>query len=230
MTPEQIVAATEAVEALLEYTQSVLERRRADPRDDLITRLLDAEEDGARLTDTEIADMVVNLVVGGHDTSTGQIACSLLTLLEHPEMIDALRADPALGPAAVEETLRYVAAIAAIPRVALEAIDYEGLHIDQGELVWLSSDTANHDPAGYPEPGRFLPTRFDDEDVHRLMSFGAGTHYCLGAALARMVLQEAVAATLRLPEPLVLTEAVENIPWVTVLGTYPGRLVVTCGS
>lgn len=230
MTPEQIVAATAAVEALLAYTQSVLERRRADPREDLITRLLHAEQDGERLTDTEIADMVVNLVVGGHDTSTGQIACTLLTLLEHPDMTAALRADPALVPSAVEETLRYIAAISAIPRVALEPIDHDGLHIDQGELVWLSSDTANHDPDGYPEPGRFLPTRFEDEDVHRLMTFGAGTHYCLGAALARMVLQESVTAVLLLPEPVRLTEPADEIPWITVLGTYPARLPITCGT
>jgi hypothetical protein len=229
MTPEQIAAAEDAVEALLAYTQSVLEHRREDPQDDLITRLLDAEEDGERLTDGEVADMVVNLVVGGHDTSTGQISCTVFTLLEHPDMLEAVRANPALIPSAVEETLRYLPALGAVPRVALETIDYEGLHVEPGQLVVLNTLAANHDPQGYPEPGRFLPDRFEDDDVHRLMTFGAGPHFCLGAAFARMVLQESVYAMLRLPEPLALAEPARSLPWITVLADYPGRLPITCG-
>ena len=157
MVPEEIEAATQAIEELLAYTRSLLDARRADPRDDLITRLFQAEVDGERLTDAEVADMVVNLVVGAHDTSTGQIACTLLTLLEHPEMLASLRADPELVPFAVEETMRYVSTIGAIPRVAIEAVDYDGLHFEAGALLLLCTDTANHDPIGYAEPGRFLP-------------------------------------------------------------------------
>jgi len=230
MLPEEIDAATEAIEELLAFTRSLLDARRADPRDDLITRLFQAEVDGERLTDTEVADMVVNIVVGAHDTSTGQIACTLLTLLEQPEMLATLRADPSLVPLAVEETMRYVSSIGAIPRVALEAVDYEGLHFDEGELLFLCTDTANHDPVGYSEPGRFLPARFDADDVHRLMTFGAGPHYCLGAAFARMVVQEAVTAALQLPEPLRLTEPAAELPWIQVLATYPARLPVSCGA
>lgn len=229
MAPEQIDAAANAIVDMLEYTKSVLAQRRTDPKDDLVTRLLDAEEGGERLTDDEVADMVVNLVAGGHDTSTGQIACTLLTMLEHPDVLATVRADPTLVPAAVEESLRYIAAIGVVPRVVLETFEYEGLQFSAGELVLLSTDTANHDPLGYSEPGRFLPQRFAADDVHRLMTFGAGSHYCLGAALARMVLEESVAAVLRLPEPLTLAEPAGAIPWVTVLGTYPGRLPITCG-
>ena len=156
--------------------------------------------------------------------------CTLLTLLEHPELPDALRGDPSLIPLVVEESLRYLPAIPAIPRVAIEAIDHDGLHIDAGEIVVLSSDAANHDAEGYPEPDHFLPARFDDDDVHRLMTFGGGAHYCLGAALARMVVQEAVGAVLALPEPLALAEPADALPWVTVLATYPGRLPITCGA
>ncbi len=230
MTPEQIAAAEDSVEALLTYTQSVLEHRREDPRDDLITRLLDAEEDGERLTDGEVADMVVNLVVGGHDTSTGQISCTLFTLLEHPEMLAAVRANPGLVPSAVEEALRYLPALGVVPRVALEPIDFEGLHIEPGQLVALNTLAANHDPHGYPEPGEFLPARFEDDEAHRLMTFGAGAHFCLGAAFARMVLQESVAAVLRLPDPVVLAEPPADLPWITVLADYPSRLPITCGA
>jgi cytochrome P450 len=229
MLPEEIEAATVAIEELLAYTGSLLDARRADPRDDLITRLFQAEVDGERLTDAEVADMVVNIVVGAHDTSTGQIACTLLTLLEHPDMLATLRADPALVPLAVEETMRYVSSIGAIPRVAVEAVDYDGLHFDAGALLLLCTDTANHDPIGYAEPGRFLPSRFEADEVHRLMTFGAGPHYCLGAAFARMVVQEAVTAVLQLPEPLQLTEPAGTLSWTTVLATYPARLPISCG-
>jgi len=230
MLPDEIEAATVAIEELLAYTASLLDARRADPRDDLITRLFQAEVDGERLTGAEVADMVVNIVVGAHDTSTGQIACTLLTLLEHPDMLATLRADPALVPLAVEETMRYVSSIGAIPRVAIEAVDHEGLHFDAGALLLLCTDTANHDPTGYAEPGRFLPSRFEADDVHSLMTFGAGPHYCLGAAFARMVVQEAVAAALQLPEPLRLTEPAGSLPWTTVLATYPARLPISCGA
>jgi cytochrome P450 len=230
MVPEEIANATRAIEELLAYTRSVLDARRADPRDDLITRLFQAEENGERLTDVEIADMVVNLVVGAHDTSTGQISCTLLTLLEHPEMLASLRADPALVPLAVEETMRYVSTIGAVPRVAIEEVDFDGLHFEPGALLFLCTDTANHDPIGYAEPGRFLPSRFDADDVHRLMTFGAGPHYCLGAAFARMVVQEAVTAVLRLPEPLRLAEPAADLEWTTVLATYPARIPITCGG
>jgi cytochrome P450 len=229
MVPEEVAEATVAIEELLASTRLLLDARRADPRDDLITRLFQAEVDGERLTDEEVADMVVNLVVGAHDTSTGQISCTLLTLLERPEMLAELRADPALVPAAVEETMRYVSTIGAIPRVALETVDFNGLHFEAGSLLFLTTDTANHDPDGYEEPGRFLPMRFESEDVHRLMTFGAGPHYCLGAAFARMVVQEAVAAAFRLPEPLRLTEPAGNLEWKTVLATYPARIPVACG-
>ena len=229
MLPEEIEAATVAIEELLAYTGSLLDARRADPRDDLITRLFQAEVEGERLTDAEVADMVVNIVVGAHDTSTGQIACTLLTLLEHPELLDTLRADPALVPIVVEETMRYVSSIGAIPRVAIEAVDYEDLHFDAGALLLLCTDTANHDPIGYAEPGRFLSSRFDADEVHRLMTFGAGPHYCLGAAFARMVVQEAVTAVLSLPEPVCLTVPTADLPWTTVLATYPAQLPITCG-
>jgi cytochrome P450 len=230
LTPEQAEAATQSIQELLAFTLGLLDARRSDPRDDLITRLFQAEVDGERLTDDEVADMVVNIVVGAHDTSTGQIACTLLTLLEHPEVLAELRTDPALVPVAVEETMRYASSIGAVPRVAIEAVDHDGLHFDQGTLLLLCTDTANHDPAGYSEPGRFLPSRFDADEVHRLMTFGAGPHYCLGAAFARMVVQESVAAVLGLPEPLRLTEPAAELPWTTVLATYPARLPITCGA
>ncbi|MDQ1480854.1 MAG: hypothetical protein QOI44_1715, partial [Actinomycetota bacterium] len=122
-----------------------------------------------------------------------------------------------------------VSSIGAIPRVAVETVDYDGLHFDAGSLLLLCTDTANHDPLGYAEPGRFLPSRFEADEVHRLMTFGAGPHYCLGAAFARMVVQEAVTAVLQLPEPLQLTEPAGTLPWTTVLATYPARLPIGCG-
>lgn len=228
MTPDQVNAATDALQTLLPYAESLLALRRREPRDDLITRLGQAEQGGDRLTDAEAADMMVNLIVGGHDTSTGQIACTLLTLFEHPELLTPLRDDPARIPAAVEEALRYVPTLGAIPRVALATFEIDGFRIEPGALVWLVTDTANHDPTGYADPGRFDPQRFDRDDAPRLMTFGAGPHFCLGAAFARMVVQEATAAVLALPPPLRLAEPAEQIPWTSVLATYPERLPVRC--
>jgi cytochrome P450 len=228
MTPDQVSAATAALQALLPYAETLLERRRQDPRDDLISRLGQAEQDGDRLTDSEAADMIVNLIVGGHDTSTGQIACTLLTLFEHPDLLAPLRDDPARVPAAVEEALRYVPTLGAIPRVALSTFEFNGLCFEPGALVWLVTDTANHDPTGYPDPSRFDPGRFDGDDAPRLMTFGAGPHFCLGAAFARMVVQEATTAVLALPPPLRLVEPAERIPWTSVLATYPKRLPARC--
>jgi len=193
-------------------------------------------DSGPPLTGMFVAWTGVGLGPGGivntsiTSPSTGQISCTMLTLLEHPEMLAALRADPALVPLAVEETMRYVSTIGAVPRVAIEAVDFDGLHFEPGALLFLCTDTANHDPIGYAEPGRFLPSRFEADDVHRLMTFGAGPHYCLGAAFARMVVQEAVAAVLRLPEPLRLAEPVADLEWTTVLATYPARIPITCGG
>ena len=196
----------------------------------LITRLFQAELDGERLTDAEVADMVVNIVVGVDDTSTGQIVCTLLTLLEHPDMhrLVARGSRSGAGRDRGDHALRIEHRCGS--PVAIEAVDYDGLHFEARRSPVLCTDTANHDPVGYSEPGRFLPSRFEADDVHRLMTFGAGPHYCLGAAFAGMVVQEAVTVVLSLPEPLRLSEPVADLPWTTVLATYPARLPVTCGS
>ena len=106
MTPEQIVAATNAITQLLAYTNGLCARREADPADDLISALIAAEHDGDRLTRFETTEMIANLLVAGHDTTSSQIACSLLTLLATPSLLAEVRDDPALIASIVTETIR----------------------------------------------------------------------------------------------------------------------------
>jgi cytochrome P450 len=238
MTPEQVTAATDAVVHLQGYVAALLEERRRTPGDDLITALLASEDEGDRLTHEETISMVVNLLVGGHDTTTSQIACSLLALLAHPGAMDQLAADRALVAAAVEESIRLLPGIGVVPRVTTTAIEVDGHKIPPGSLLMLMSSLANTDPEGFEQPDDFVLGRYDTSAAAgeqslvppaRVLSFGAGAHYCLGAAMARMLVQEAVTAVAALPPPVALTESPDDLPWTRVLGEYPARLPITCG-
>ena len=136
--------------------------------------------------------MVGNLIVGGHDTTASQIGCSLLALLRHPEALDDLRADPSLAGAVVNETIRFEPSIAVVPRTLVEPVEIGGVERPAGR--WCSSRRRR--PVGRPTCGA-IPTSSDRHVSPRparpkLLSFGSGPHYCLGAALARMTLEEVV--------------------------------------
>src|SRR5205807_5529992 len=127
MEPEQIDAAQSALGELLDYVARLVEKRQDDPADDLITALLSAEEDGDRLSNDEVVTMVANLLVGGHDTTTSQIGCTLLTLMRHPDAVAQLRSGNADVSAAVSETMRYEPSISVIPRTAAAPVDVGGV-------------------------------------------------------------------------------------------------------
>jgi cytochrome P450 len=236
MSPEQIAAGNDAIVAMLGYVEELAARRRTDPADDLITGLIAAEDQGDRLSHDELVAMVANLLVGGHDTTTSQIGCSFLTMLRFPDQADRLRADMSLLQSAVEETIRYEPSIAGVPRTVVEPITVAGTDLAPGTVVMLCTGAANREPGIWDEPDRFDVTRFSSAGGHpqtpgrkgapALLSFGAGAHFCLGAALARMTLQEAVRALVTHGASLRLTEAPEDIPWRSVLGRSPARLPV----
>lgn len=227
MEPEQIDEATSAITRLLAYVADLAEERRANPGSDLITALLHAEMDDDRLTRQELVTMVSNLLVGGHDTTTSQIGCSLLALLGEPELFDALRATPDLVPSAVSETIRMEPSVPAMPRTATVSVEVAGTALEGGSLVFLCSAAGNRDPSVWKSADRFDMARFTDHKAPRLLSFGAGPHFCLGAALARLTIEECVRATIRAPGPVRLVEEPKSIPWRTVLGRSPDRLPVT---
>ncbi len=227
MEPDQIDDATSAITALLEYVAELAEQRRANPGPDLMTALLHAEANDDRLTRAEVVSMVTNLLVGGHDTTTSQIGCSLLTLLSEPDHADHLRARPDLMPSAVAETIRLQPSIPAMPRTALAPITVAGEDLPAGSMVFLCTAAANREPSVWKNAEHFESARFTDPSTPRLLTFGAGPHYCLGAALARLTIEECARAVLNLERPPRLIEDPASIPWRTVLGRSPARLRVT---
>jgi len=227
MEPDQIDGATSAITELLEYVADLAEQRRASPGPDLMTALLEAETDDDRLTRTELVSMVSNLLVGGHDTTTSQIGCSLYALLNEPEQTDHLRARPDLVPSAVAESIRLQPSVPAMPRTVVAPITVAGDVIPAGSMVFLCTAAANREPSVWKHADRFEAARFTEPSTPRLLTFGAGPHYCLGAALARLTIEECTRAMLDLDATPRLVEDPASIPWRTVLGRSPVRLQVS---
>ncbi|OBG28538.1 cytochrome P450 [Mycobacterium sp. 852002-51057_SCH5723018] len=226
MTPDQITDATVAITRLLSYVDELITRRRADPGSDLISALLAAEVDGERLTREETTAMIVNLLVAGHDTTGSQIPCTILVALQHRDQLVGIHNEQARLTNAVAETMRLEPSIPALPRTAAESVELHGTVIPAGSMLYLCTGAANRDPSAWKDPDRFDPNRFDGQETPRLLSFGAGTHYCLGTALAKVAVEEYLRAVLATDPPLELAEDPEDIPWRLVLGRSPTRLRV----
>jgi hypothetical protein len=225
MDEDQIAAATAAIVAMLDYVRRLAHTRRNDPGDDLITALLAAEQDGERLTHDELVAMVANLIVGGHDTTASQLGCTLLTLLRHPDETALVRETPDLAASAATESIRFEPSISGIPRTVVEPTEVAGTELPPGAMVVLSVAAANRQDDVWKDPDRFDVTRFTDPDAPKPLSFGAGPHYCLGAALARMTVEEAVRGFAKGP---VIEHADDpwNVEWRTILGRSPASLPV----
>ena len=225
MEPAQIAAANAAITELLAYVRDLVEQRSAVPADDLLSALLRAEHDGDRLTRDETVAMVANLLVGGHDTTASQIGCTLLTLLARPDALAELRTDPALLPLLVSETIRFEPSIGLAMRTVVAPIEICGIERPAGAIVMCTLLAANRDPAVWRDPDAFVARRFAEQDAPRLFSFGGGPHYCLGAALARMTLEESVRGVADIAPTLSVDPA--RIEWCRVLGHSPATLPVT---
>ncbi len=227
MEPAEITAAADAIVDLRAAIDAIVETRRGDPGDDLITALLVAEDAGDTLTHEEVIDMVTNLLVGGHDTTAGQIGCSLFALSVHSQLGRSLRDGSASLESVVSETIRTEPSIGVVPRVVTTEMEIGGRQRAAGTFVLLSSLAANHDPAAWDAPNEVRPDRFDRSGTSRLITFGSGPHYCLGANLARMTLAEVVRSVA--PLDLALTIDPGDVEWVSVLGTGPAALPVSVG-
>jgi cytochrome P450 len=182
---------------MFSYFGKLIEMKRAEPADDLMTALIAARDQDDRLSEEELMVLGCTVLIGGHETTANQINLSLLTLLDHPAELAKLRADPDLIPGAVEELLRYVRLGGLVPaRVTSEDVQIGGVTIPAGETVIPLFGTANRDPSVFTDPDRFDVTRAPANHL----GFGIGVHHCLGAQLARMELQEAFRGLLgRLP-------------------------------
>jgi cytochrome P450 len=226
MTPEQIAAATTALKELQNYVDELTTRRNKDPGRDLITALLASEADGERLTHGETVAMIANLLVAGHDTAGSQIPCSILVALQHRAELARVHEDEASMASAAAETMRLEPSIPFIPRTAVAPIELHGTMIAAGSMVFLCIAAACRDASAWHDPDRFDSDRFLKPDTPRLVNFGAGTHYCIGHALAKIAVEESVRAVLAADPQLRLTEDPADIPWRQVLGRSPARLAV----
>ncbi|MGK5632671.1 cytochrome P450 [Streptomyces sp. URMC 123] len=193
------------------YFADLTARRRRDPGDDLLSALATARDGTESLDDQELAVMGMLLMVTGHDTSTYELGNIVYTLLTHPEQLAKLRAEPDMLPTALEELLRFIPFRqgVGIPRIALEDIEVGGVPIKAGDTVHVSYLAANRDERVYERPDELDLTR--GSATH--MTFGYGSHHCIGSHLARMELQVAVGTLLsRFPE-LRLAVPKEEIDW-----------------
>jgi cytochrome P450 len=186
MTPEKEARANAGIEALYAYGTDLVERRRAEPGDDLVTALVAAEIEGDRLREDELLAMVVNLIGGAVGSSDSAIANTVHLMATHPSAFAAARLDPTLVPRVVEEVLRFRPPFRSTRRKALAPVEIAGAQLAQGDTVFLSRQAANRDPSRWGNADEFDPARPEA----RHLSFGYGPHYCLGQALARLNLVE----------------------------------------
>lgn len=193
--PVAILADRERIEsAIVEFTvyaRELMEARRDDPGEDLISLLLTATHEGDALSDDECLHLTMNVLAGGVDTTQAQLAHGIRLFCEHPESWRRLRSDPQLVPRAVEEVLRFEPITPFTARMATEEITYRDVTIPAGTVLMVSTFTANRDPETYADPLAFDMEA--DRGKAKPMTFGAGIHNCLGANLARAELQEAFA-------------------------------------
>jgi hypothetical protein len=195
-----------ANDALRAYLLPVFAQRRRDPRDDLISALMEAEEAGDRLTEEEAFSACRLLLVAGHETTTNLVGNGLLALLRHRDQLQLLLEHRALIPAAVEELLRFDSPVQLTVRIATQPQELGGKRIAPGDQLIALLGAANRDPEQFPDPDRLMITR----EEKRHLAFGHGIHFCLGAPLARLEMQVALSALLErfpqlhlTPEPVV---------------------------
>ncbi|MDP2293629.1 MAG: cytochrome P450 [Actinomycetota bacterium] len=213
------LAEIEQAQAELDdYLDVLIDERRAAPRDDLLSNLILAEEEGDRLSRSELQSVVAMMLVAGTDTTRNQLSNMIHTFAEHPDQWALLRSRPDLVPNAVEEAIRWEPATEALPRVAAEPLEIGGYHVEAGSIVVLMSMSANHDTAVMADADVFDIARETPAGWH-LLTFGGGIHYCLGASLARLELTEALAElSSRLPGLRPAGEAVTNPPGSVIAG------------
>lgn len=181
-TSEEVEENRVASEEFRAYFERLADLRRREPRDDLLSALVAAEEEGDRLTKDELTSTALLLLVAGHETTVSLIGNGMLALLRVPGLLDRVRADPAVADGVIEEVLRLDPPVQMTMRTALKDLDVRGGRLKAGGTAVLLLAAANRDGEVHAEPETFDPARSDN----RHLSFSGGIHYCLGAPLARL--------------------------------------------
>lgn len=192
-TPEEAAAAEQATEDFVAYVRDLLAERRAHPRDDLATSLIEASIEGEELTEDELVATCILTLNAGHEATVQAIGNGLLALARHPEEFSRLRRDPDLVKTAVDELLRYDTPLQMFERWVLEDLEWDGVPLRRGTKVGLMFGSANRDELRFAEPDRLDLGR--DDNPH--LSFGGGIHYCVGAPLAKVELEVAFSTLAR---------------------------------
>jgi cytochrome P450 len=183
----------QAVGEFYEYAEALLRARRENPGDDLISTLIAAEQQGERLSDVECINLVFNVLVGGVDTTQSQLAHAVRLLAEHPQQWQLLRSEPELAERAVEEALRYEPITPFTARITTAEVTFRDVTFPTGTVVMVSAFTGNRDLEGEQDAQEAWEFDIAAPPARaRALTFGAGVHYCVGANLARLELQEAL--------------------------------------
>ena len=193
LPPEAVQQRLGAILSFVQYFASLIEARRREPGEDLLSRLIQAEEQGDVLTQGELLSTCILLLVAGHETTVNLISGGALALMERPDQLALVRDDPTVVRSGVEEMLRFVCPVQLTGRVALEDMEVGGATIAAGEFSMLLIASANRDPDAFDDPDTFDVARADNNHL----GFGFGIHHCLGAPLARLEAQIALPALLR---------------------------------
>ena len=207
VTPEALSEATAASATMERYFADLVAERRARPRDDLLTQLIQAEDEGDQLSEGELISTAILLFAAGFETTTHLIGNGLLALLRNPDELARLRADRSLLRPAADELLRYDSPVQITARTAYEEIELGGHRVGAGDTVLALLGAANRDPGRYTDPDRLDVGRSEGSPL----SFGSGIHYCLGAALARVEMQ------------VVLDRLLDRFSSMELVGGQPGH-------
>ena len=182
LTPEEVEAVYRSDQELADYHRAIIAQRRREPRDDLVSRLVEAEEQGDKLTPDETIVMLRLLLAAGNETTTNLIGNGVRALIRNPDQLALLRERPEMVPAAVEELLRYDSPVQLDMRIATRDLEIGNRRVRSGTMVTMAIGSANHDPERFQRPDELDITRSDQANI----SFGRGIHHCLGAPLARL--------------------------------------------
>jgi cytochrome P450 len=216
MEPEDRARVETAYLDVYRYVEGMLAERRADPGPDLISTFALLEQEGDRLTDDECVTLVCSVIAGGTDTTAAQLGHAMRLFVEHPDQWELLGRHPELAPAAAAEVLRFEPITPFTARLALDDVELNEVSFPPGSVLFACAATANRDPEVFADPDRFDITA--DRGTAQLLTFGFGSHFCLGANLARAEIAEALAFLApRMRSPVFGGEPIFGTP----TGIYP---------